>query len=117
MVEASPPVSATSDRRYYAANREALRAKRRVHYARTREEHRARDLMRRYGITLAEWDALLERQGGHCAFCPATVGFRGGRLLVDHDHETGAVRGLLCYRCNTALGWFERHRVELGVYL
>lgn len=51
-----------------------------------------------YGITAAEYDALLKRQGGKCAICRATP--RSIRLAVDHDHKSGAVRGLLCSRCN-----------------
>ena len=51
-----------------------------------------------YGITAEEYDALLERQGGRCAICRARP--RSIRLAVDHDHKSGAVRGLLCSRCN-----------------
>ena len=63
---------------------------------------------RMYGITDAEYDALLESQDGLCAICrqPETT-IRNGRvqpLSVDHDHETGAIRGLLCARCNHMLG-------------
>jgi hypothetical protein len=62
-------------------------------------------LMRRYGITLAQYDAMLAAQGGHCAICPATApGGRGEAFHVDHDHATGVVRGLLCHYCNTAIG-------------
>jgi hypothetical protein len=55
-----------------------------------------------------EYQALVESQGGLCAICrePETA-MRGGvirPLCIDHDHETGVVRGLLCSRCNTAVG-------------
>lgn len=53
------------------------------------------------GVTDAEYEALLERQGGHCALCPATPKTR--RLHIDHDHRTMQVRGLLCHRCNRNL--------------
>lgn len=53
------------------------------------------------GITDADYAAMLAAQGGHCAICPSTPKTR--RLHVDHDHATGAVRGLLCHRCNRAL--------------
>lgn len=54
-----------------------------------------------------EYEAMLAAQDGHCALCPATPKTR--RLHVDHDHKTGAVRGLLCYRCNNALpAWMTR---------
>ncbi|UYL87156.1 endonuclease VII [Microbacterium phage OscarSo] len=51
-----------------------------------------------YGITGDDYAALLKRQGGKCAICRARP--KSKRLAVDHDHKTGAVRGLLCSRCN-----------------
>ncbi len=63
-------------------------------------------LRRKYGLSIAEYSALLAVQSGLCAICenpPAD----GRRLHVDHDHETGRVRGLLCFTCNNALGDFE----------
>ncbi len=68
---------------------------------------------RQYGMTLGEVDAQIARQGGLCAIChrPPTSSppFRSSRprLLVDHDHESGKVRGLLCTDCNAALGHFD----------
>lgn len=51
-----------------------------------------------------EYERLLVAQDGHCALCPATPKTR--RLQIDHDHKTGRVRGLLCFRCNRFLhGW------------
>lgn len=51
-----------------------------------------------YGITASDYDSLLAAQGGKCAICRARP--KSKRLAVDHDHKTGAVRGLLCSRCN-----------------
>jgi hypothetical protein len=58
-----------------------------------------------YGITEAERLLILERQGRACAICrkPAVDG-RGRTQVVDHDHVTGRVRGILCAPCNSALG-------------
>lgn len=56
----------------------------------------------RYGITPAEYDAIKDRQGGACAIC----GVIPKLLFIDHSHTKGKVRGLLCHRCNTALGFF-----------
>lgn len=63
-------------------------------------------LLARYGLTLDAYAQLMEAQGGKCAmpFCQ-----RSGRLVVDHDHVTGVVRGLLCIPCNAFLGFFDRH--------
>lgn len=69
-------------------------------------------LNRKYNIGKVEYDAMLERQNGLCAICYEAESFinkKTGRLQefsVDHDHETGAVRGLLCVRCNRGLGYF-----------
>ena len=51
-----------------------------------------------YGLTAEQYDDLLKRQGGKCAICRNKP--KSKRLAVDHDHGTGAVRGLLCSRCN-----------------
>jgi len=58
---------------------------------------------REYGLTHDEYLALLETQGGACAICGGSGQRR--QLAVDHDHVTGAVRGLLCDRCNPMLGY------------
>jgi hypothetical protein len=62
-------------------------------------------LKRRYGISLEDYEQLLTKQGGHCALCERTPEHeRHGFLAVDHCHETGRVRGLLCEQHNLALG-------------
>lgn len=57
-----------------------------------------------YGLTLEEYDEMLVRQSGRCAICKTKQCFTGFRFAVDHDHTTGAIRGLLCRRCNQVLG-------------
>lgn len=52
-----------------------------------------------YGLTRAAWSAMLVEQDGLCAIC-----YDRPAVAVDHDHETGQVRGLLCKGCNVALG-------------
>lgn len=64
-------------------------------------------LKRTYGITAERYDQMLRAQAGACAVCkhpPAKKTRQSKSLAVDHDHATGEVRGLLCGRCNTALG-------------
>jgi len=68
---------------------------------------RMRNAMREklYGITIDQFEARLAAQGGVCAICrglPAP----GRQFHVDHDHTTGAIRGILCQKCNGGLGCF-----------
>jgi hypothetical protein len=56
-------------------------------------------LRQKYGITQPEFDAMLAAQGG-CKCCGRTR----KRMVVDHDHRTGAVRGILCSACNNGIG-------------
>lgn len=64
-------------------------------------KERERHLVKKYGVTLRDYDALFERQSGACAIC----GKQQVRALdVDHNHVTGIVRGLLCTSCNRMIG-------------
>lgn len=66
---------------------------------------------RKYGVTQQDYDDRVFAQNGVCAICgkPETrvVGEKNCPLAVDHDHETGIVRGLLCHSCNSGLGHFK----------
>lgn len=66
-------------------------------------------LLRKYGITKAQKDAVLAEQGGHCAFCP-----RIEKLEVDHDHDTKRFRGVLCDRHNRGLGFFTLEELKMA---
>ncbi len=68
-----------------------------------------------YGLELWQYDALLVAQGGVCAICLGAPDRQ--RLGVDHDHDTGRVRGLLCRRCNSQLGWLETYDSDIRRYL
>jgi hypothetical protein len=66
---------------------------------------RAANLRRLYGISVQQYDVLLANQGGLCAICRKVPTRK--RLCVDHDHETGQVRGLLCDNCNTGIAMLK----------
>lgn len=74
-------------------------------------------------MTRAQLDALIAAQGGACAICrePLAPYFgKGTRTHVDHNHATGAVRGVLCHLCNQGLGKFRDDPARLeraAVYL
>jgi hypothetical protein len=71
---------------------------------RSRPYRRDIQLKSLYGITLADFDRLLALQDGRCAICQTTTPRSRGTWRVDHDRETGQVRGLLCDSCNTGIG-------------
>lgn len=75
-------------------------------WAATRRKAGLRYRYSKYGLTLADYDEMLRTQGNGCAICGKTPEENGKRLAVDHDHETGDVRGLLCDMCNKGLGCF-----------
>ena len=60
--------------------------------------HHSRRLAKEFGLTADQYAALLKVQDGRCAICQRRP--RKYRLAVDHDHRTGAIRGLLCTNCN-----------------
>lgn len=65
-------------------------------------------LRRERGITHEQYDALVNAQGGKCAICGGPPRGNSKKYFhVDHDHETGAVRGLLCFPCNASLGMLK----------
>lgn len=104
-------------RKYYQANRERIleqqRIRSRENYLKNPEryaERNRRTRLKSYGLTEAEYMEMLASQSGRCAICGTTNGRRKSEthpLYVDHDHSTGAVRGLLCQPCNSALGMLE----------
>lgn len=78
-----------------------------------KEKQKARSFkhnLKRYGITPEDYAKLLEAQKGVCGICTTDVPLRARasyNLFVDHDHQTGKVRGLLCHNCNAGLGHFK----------
>lgn len=91
---------------YYQANAAHKQAIAREWRARTgrADRERAWKLAKTYGISLDGYQALLVAQGGVCAICKRPPRGRRKYLAVDHDHETGKIRGLLCTTCNVGLG-------------
>lgn len=76
-----------------------------------------RYLMKNYGITRAEYQRLYESQKGRCFICKRSSQPSGDALAVDHDHQTGKIRGLLCHSCNMKMSWFEKYSSRIVGYL
>lgn len=108
--------------RYYAGNKEAINARRKARVASNpdKEKERAKEYRKRrpevfkktwlkyqYGLTPAEREAMLAAQQYRCAICLSEDPNTKKGWHVDHCHDTGRVRGLLCRRCNVGLGHFK----------
>lgn len=81
------------------------------------DEKRQYKLVKRYGITVEEYRRLLKEQDNKCSICSKEL---GEKLVIDHCHSTGDVRGLLCRSCNGGIGLLtDRHEVvhSAEVYL
>jgi hypothetical protein len=105
---ADPTAAKARAKRWQQANPERVNATQRLRRAKpeAKLQARASHLQRKYGMTIEQYEAMLEAQGGGCFIC--------GRpprddisLHVDHDHSTGKIRGILCFCCNNALADFQ----------
>ncbi len=76
----------------------------------TRKAVRKFKLRTKYGLTLDQYERILQGQGGCCKICGGDG--RGRTLHVDHDHKTGQVRGILCNGCNILVGRLEHPLAE-----
>jgi len=68
---------------------------------------RANNFRQKYGTTVREYNVMFEEHAGRCAICGVHQSQLEKALHIDHCHETGAVRGLLCSRCNRGIGQFK----------
>lgn len=96
----------STDRRAYIKewrlnNREHLQA-----YDKSRKTHEIvrNQRLKKYGLTLEQYNQMLESQNHCCAICSKHESEQKNSLAVDHNHTTGVVRALLCDACNTAIG-------------
>ncbi len=79
-----------------------------------RQAGRKHTLRVRYNLTLEDYNEMFEIQNGTCLICnkPEKRKLKNGiifPLVVDHNHKTGQIRGLLCDRCNKVLGWIDEN--------
>ena len=98
-------------RNYRSKHKEAI-SKRRKEKRKANPEHyskiqRKKRLKQAYGISVEEYEALSKAQGHACAICNTHRTVLKKKLVVDHCHATGKIRGLLCTRCNIGIGLFS----------
>mgnify|MGYP003939491259 CR=1 FL=1 len=94
-------------RSYYmkTKNTKYMKEYNKQYYKENKTKEHNRYLEKTYGITYKEKIRLLELQNYKCAICGKDLKTRGNDTNIDHNHDTGDVRGILCTRCNTLLGW------------
>jgi hypothetical protein len=101
-------------REYYLRNRQHIIDQTRKYEQDHPEWKFAGRIKRAYGIEVNDRERILKQQGGKCAICGAPEGTGRERLHIDHDHDNGRIRGLLCSRCNTGLGYFADNKDRLA---
>lgn len=77
--------------------------------SRSSEEWKKRNLLRRYKLTIEDYEKILQDQNGLCKICHK----KPKKIVVDHCHKTGIVRGLLCNECNRAIGLLKENLQSL----
>lgn len=98
---------------YYMENKDRLLEQNAIWQRKNPESKRKHVLKSQYGLAIEEYERMYEAQNGLCAICgqaettidPRTKKIR--KLAIDHDHETGNVRGLLCSNCNKGIGCLQ----------
>mgnify|MGYP001496370973 CR=1 FL=1 len=97
---------------YYKNNKDVILQQYRDKY-KNNDEWRNRkkntQLIKEYGITLDDYNNLLEKQNYKCAICGRNFKDAIKGLYIDHNHETGKIRGLLCLQCNSAIGMLNEN--------
>ena len=77
-------------------------------------QRRNRHIVNKYGITIDEYESILNEQGGVCAICKQKNPTKIREMALDHNHDTGQVRGILCENCNRGLGLFKENQEYLN---
>ena len=106
--QARAAIKRAYSKQYRIDNAEKVRAYGKKYNQENKDKVRKYGLKSNYGLSMSDYEELLKAQGGGCAICGTTKP-NGNRdvFFVDHDHDTGVVRGLLCAKCNSALGFMQ----------
>lgn len=94
--------------RFYHRHQKRLKQERKENYDKLQKK--AYHLKSMYGLSMDDYNALLEKQMNTCAICSTHFTELKKGLFVDHCHDTGKVRGLLCSACNSAIGLLKENR-------
>lgn len=99
-----------SSRKWRAQDPERAKQSTLASYQRNRDKYLLQQRLRNHGLTVDEYVTMFAAQGGLCAICrqpERAANRKPTTLCIDHDHETGRVRGLLCSGCNSSIGYAQ----------
>jgi hypothetical protein len=94
-------------KKYLNANSDKIKKQRREAYRKDKTKAIESNLKRYYKLTLEEYEELFKAQNGQCKICETHQDEVDRRFDVDHNHETGRIRGLLCIKCNRGIGLLQ----------
>jgi hypothetical protein len=89
------------------SNRKARQYAKKPETSEYRKKYMRQMGLKKYGLTIEDFERLLSGQNGRCLICEDELELRTGGAAVDHDHESGKVRGVLCRLCNVGIGHFR----------
>lgn len=108
------PCFSIYQKKWYEKNKETQKANAKEYRKKNPLSHFQSHIKREYGITLEDYNSMFTAQGGCCAICNVHQKDIEKRLSVDHCHNSGTVRGLLCNNCNTSIGLIKEDVGILG---
>lgn len=98
---------------YNNKNKKEIAKQKKEYYKNNPDKARVHWLKNKYGLTPEKYKKIFDNQHGCCAICGRHQTEFKKVFVVDHDHQTGKIRGLLCYGCNLGLGGFDDNRDSL----
>lgn len=118
LLEISKQSQRDACKRYRSKNKEKIDAQKKLWKAKNKHKtyiyDRRKRLKKNYGLTLDDYNTMLLKQNNKCLICGEKA---KKALAIDHCHSTNKIRGLLCGKCNTHLGWYEKFKNKIQEYL
>lgn len=93
-------------KRYYQKNKRYFEKYKKEWYQKNKEQARQYQILKTHGLLHKDWLLIWEEQGDKCAIC-GELFYKPSNACIDHNHETGEIRGLLCKKCNFGIGLFN----------
>jgi hypothetical protein len=103
----NPDKKKEQKRRHYEKHKDRIDQRAKEWYDNNKDRHTNTALLRKYGVTLEQYNLLRAQQGFCCAICNDHEDSVGKKMFVDHDHVTGKIRKLLCTKCNVGIGMLK----------